>query len=105
MTSRSEWENIQVRIIQPIVNVKIGMFSCIQGMLYRTALPEVWSSYKQSCEDFFPFLLRTVLCVKQTYFYLKSVISITKFGVVNLNIWPNFLKPRMNILLLVSQQH
>jgi len=57
MTNSSKGENVQVRIIRPIVNVKISMFSCIEDMLYSTVPPGVWSSYRQSYEDFFsPFL-------------------------------------------------
>jgi hypothetical protein len=80
MTNRSKGENIQVRIIRLIVNVKISMFSCTQDMLYSTVLPGVWSSYRQSCEDFFSFILRSVSCVTQTY----SCLSVRWF---NYKIW------------------
>ena len=45
MTNVSQEENAKVRIILPIVNVKIITFHCIQYMLYIAVPPGVWSSY------------------------------------------------------------
>jgi len=46
MTNESQEENANVRIILPIVYVKIITFPCIQYMLYIAVPPDVWSSYR-----------------------------------------------------------
>ena len=60
MTNVSQGENAIGRIILLTDNVKIIMVPCIQYMLYIAVLPGVWSSYRQSYEDCFPFC--TAIC-------------------------------------------
>ena len=94
MTNVSRGENANVRIVLRNVIVKIITFHCIQYMLYIAVPPGI----QLVLWRFFSLLYCDLLCVWRRFTpAFQSVISVKKLGVVNRNIWANFLKLGMNI--------